>query len=116
MHQMMVPLGFAVLQLVPWFFAVFHRYSYALGTNDVHLQTMRRNLLLPMESDAQNLHGYWIYHKRDVSGTEQRTTSAGFQPKLLAQFGACLGSCDNQRRHREGESPICRQERPECLL
>jgi hypothetical protein len=30
---MMVPLGFAVLQLVPWFFAVFHRYSYGLGIN-----------------------------------------------------------------------------------
>ena len=56
MHQMMVPLGFAVLQLVPGFFAVFHRYSYALGINDVH--------------------------KRDVSGTEQRTTSAGFQREV----------------------------------
>ena len=39
MHEMVVPLGFAVLQLVPWFFAVFHRYSYGLGINDVHLQT-----------------------------------------------------------------------------
>ena len=90
MHQMMVPLGFAVLQLVPGFFAVFHRYSYALRINDVH--------------------------NRDDSGTEQRTASAGFQRKLLAQFGACFGSCDNQHRHREGEGPICRQERPECLL
>ena len=42
MHEMMVPLGFAVLQLVPWFFAVFHRYSYGLGINDVHLQTAVR--------------------------------------------------------------------------
>jgi hypothetical protein len=27
-HEMVIPLGFAVLQLVPCFFAIFHRYSY----------------------------------------------------------------------------------------